>query len=129
MSKSERIPARKRSPSIFQRRNSLEESTILWDFSILFCLVCLPILIVLALVDQTLINGEPRWLKPIKFFASVAIYNLTLEWILRVFGTPKTVSKFNKIRTIVGIGGSLETTLITMQAARGVQSHFNTATA
>ncbi|MGB0370285.1 MAG: hypothetical protein ACPGN3_02980 [Opitutales bacterium] len=115
-------------PSILYRRSHPNESTILWDSGVFVFLAGLPILIALALLDQTLINDEPRWIKPIKFFSSIAIYNLTLEWLFRVFRTEKNTNAFNRIRWIVGIGMLVETALLLIQATRGVQSHFNIAT-
>ena len=82
----------------------------------------------LAGFDQSLVNEEPRWIKPIKFFASIAVYNLTFEWIFRAFRSTENSGAFNKIRYVIALGMLLEGGLIVFQAARGVQSHFNIAT-
>ena len=83
------------------------------------CVVCL------ALVDHRLVTGQPVWLKPAKFAISVAIYAATLAWALG-----HVTGKRNSVRTIghvTSVGLSAEIVLITLQAARGVASHFNTS--
>jgi hypothetical protein len=115
-------------PSPFSRKSDPKASTILWDSTVFFFALGLPILIVLALVDPTEVNSEPRWLKPIKFFVSIGIYNLTLEWIYRLFGNLNNLRRFNVVRWIVSVGMLIEGVLIALQAARGVQGHFNVAT-
>ncbi len=115
-------------PSIVRRKNHAQESSILWDSSVFFFGLGLPILLILALVDQTEINAEPRWIKPIKFFVSIGLYNLTLEWIYRVFRTDQNVVHLNRIRRVIAMGMLIEAVLIVTQASRGLQSHFNVAT-
>ncbi|MEM8997581.1 MAG: hypothetical protein AAGF23_22540, partial [Acidobacteriota bacterium] len=89
----------------------------------------LPILLILAFVDPTEVNAEPRWIKPIKFFISIGLYNLTLEWIYRVFRTDQNGVQLNWIRRVIAVGMLVEAVLIVTQAGRGLQSHFNVATA
>ncbi len=116
-------------PSILRRRTHPRDATILWDSSVYFFCLGLPVLVILASLDATEINGEPRWIKPIKFFLSIALYNLNLEWLFRVFRTEANVARLNRVRWIIGVGLLIEAVLIVVQAARGVQSHFNVATA
>ena len=87
-----------------------------------------PILGLLMIFDSSVINGEPRWLKPFKFFISVGIYNCTLEYLFRLYNAPETVRTFNACRWIIGLGMLFEVGLITLQAMRGEQSHFNVST-
>lgn len=115
-------------PSITRRRWRRPASSILWDSSVFFFGLGIPILVILALIDQTEVNAEPRWLKPLKFFISIGVYNLTLEWLYRVFGTELNVVRLNRVRWIIAVGMLVEGVLIAIQAARGVQSHFNVAT-
>jgi hypothetical protein len=119
---------KRRWPSILSRQNQTGESTVLWDSSVFFFGLGLPFLVLLAMIDPSEINGEPRWLKPIKFFLSIGLYNLTLEWIFRVFRTDGNVRQFNRIRWVIAVGMLIEAVLLLVQAARGVQSHFNVAT-
>ena len=114
--------------TILKRKASDEESTVLWDVSVFFFTLGIAIFVLLALFDATQINGEPRWLKPLKFFISIAIYNLTLEWLYRIYKTASNVAYLNVIRWVIASGMVVEAVLIVLQAARGVQSHFNATT-
>ena len=114
--------------TIIFRKPKSEEYSILWNSSIYFFGMGFLGLCILVFIDQTEINGEPRWLKPLKFFISIVLYNLTLEWIYRVYQNSKNLSKLNVARAIISTGMVLEASLIFIQAARGVESHFNTST-
>ena len=78
-------------------------------------------------LDPTTVNGEPAWLKPAKFAGSIALVSATLGWL----GVHLPVSEQfrRRISLIVGSGFMIEIALIGGQAARGVGSHFNRATA
>ena len=77
-------------------------------------------------IDQRIITGAPAWLKPFKFAVSIAVYSLTLAWILGL------LTGWPRMRRIVGwttaIVFVLEVALIDMQAWRGTTSHFNVST-
>jgi len=74
------------------------------------------------LVDQRELLGAPLWLKPAKFGLSGAVYLGALAWMVRDL----PASRVTRIATAM-IGWLLvgETLLVCMQAARGMQSHFN----
>lgn len=79
-----------------------------------------------VIVDPTVITGAPAWLKPMKFFISIAVYCFTFIWLLGfVQGRPRLVGLITWV-TVVGF--VVELAAISLQAARGVGSHFNTAT-
>ena len=88
----------------------------------LLALVCLAGLA----VDPRTIGGEPVWLKPLKFSLSGAAYVLALAVLMRPL-------RGRLVARIVSVGVALilvaEVLLIGMQAARGIQSHFNVSTA
>lgn len=77
-------------------------------------------------LDPRVVTGAPVWLKPAKFAASVALYGLTLSWILSL------LPQHQRVRRIVGRTSAavllLELVIICTQAARGVPSHFNAST-
>lgn len=79
---------------------------------------------ILSFIDERTITGVNAWLKPMKFFLSVAIYLFTMAYILSYL--PQNLKWLSWTITILM---TLETTLISMQAARGVTSHFNETTA
>lgn len=84
------------------------------------------VLILLWGFDSTTILGIDRWIKPLKFSISIAIYVWTLAWYLRHLSKRRRA-----VRTIswgVAITMLTEITLITLQSARGVASHFNVGT-
>lgn len=76
-------------------------------------------------LDPRYITGAPAWLKPLKFAISTFVYSLSMIWLLSHL--PKS-----RLRTIAAnttiVMLSLELILIGVQAARGVQSHFNVST-
>lgn len=82
---------------------------------------------VLAIVDPREILGQNAWFKPLKFSISIAIYAVTLAWIigqLRRFRRAATA-----LGTISAICLVIEIVIIVWAAAVGTTSHFNVATA
>lgn len=77
-------------------------------------------------LDPRLIQGVPAWLKPAKFAASTAIYSFTLAWIFT------SLPDWPRMRRVVGRTTAavfvIEVAIVSVQAFRGVASHFNTAT-
>lgn len=76
-------------------------------------------------VDTRVITGAPAWLKPAKFGLSVAVYLLSLAWMVR--DLPRTPTLRRATSTIAWII-TAEVLLICVQAARGTTSHFNVNT-
>ena len=77
-------------------------------------------------VDPRSLNEIPIWIKPLKFQASVGIYLLTLAWF--VAALPERVRRGRIVGALVAaaIAASLfEIGYITLQAARGLASHYN----
>jgi hypothetical protein len=80
----------------------------------------------LSAIDARMVLGASTWLKPVKFGLSVAITSLTLAWLRRATPEPSRGSG----RAAAAVAGLLflELVLITLQAARGVPSHFGAGT-
>lgn len=78
------------------------------------------------IVDPRIITGAPAWLKPAKFAVSITIYTVTLAWIFTM------IPEWRRTRRVVGwttaITMVLEIAIISAQAWRGRQSHFNIET-
>jgi hypothetical protein len=76
--------------------------------------------------DARHLAGEPVWLKPLKFALSAALYLLTFPWLLA------HLEGFQRFRRLAIASGTvlvlIEVTLISVQAARGIRSHFNCLT-
>ncbi|MEE2039028.1 hypothetical protein Q8791_17575 [Nocardiopsis sp. CT-R113] len=80
----------------------------------------------LAVDDRTLV-GQPIWLKPAKFALSIAVYNVTLAWLLSMLVRWRRTGWW--LGTIVSVMVLGELAAIGLQAWRGELSHFNYATA
>lgn len=77
-------------------------------------------------LDPRTVAGAPVWLKPTKFAVSIAIYCLTLAWMFtRLPDWPRLRRRVGRFSAVVFV---LEFAIISLQASRGVGSHFNVAT-
>lgn len=81
------------------------------------------ILIPAALLDPTQILGLSRWIKPMKFAISIAIFVLTMAWLLSYLQQSRRA--VSVITWIIAVTMTGEMILIALQAMRGVRSHFN----
>ena len=91
----------------------------------LFLLAAIPCLIAM-MVDSRTVNDVSGWIKPTKFFVSLAFYFATLAWY---FGyLPQTAQRSYAGRFVIWaaiIAGTLEMTWMVAAATNGVPSHFN----
>lgn len=88
--------------------------------------VCFLILAVVSLFDPTEILGINRWIKPMKFFVSIAIFVWTTAvylYFLKGYEKSARFISWNVISIFV-----VEMIIIVTQAARGTTSHFNIST-
>lgn len=90
-------------------------------------IILLLIMAPIAPFDERQVMGINPWIKPIKFAISIAIYALTIGWIL--YEAPLKERMRRGVNWAIASTLVIEIALITMQAARGVTSHFNEATA
>ncbi|MGM1059913.1 hypothetical protein [Saccharothrix sp. Mg75] len=78
-------------------------------------------------LDDRILTGSPIWFKPFKFAVSLALYGVTLAWMLTF------VTRFRRVAwwagTAIAVAGGVEMTIIVTQVLRGRRSHFNVATA
>jgi len=78
-------------------------------------------------VDPREVTGINLWLKPLKFAVSIAIYAVTLSWLI---GQLRTMSRLGRIAgTVSVIALLIEIVIIVGFAAAGDTSHFNVSTA
>jgi hypothetical protein len=91
----------------------------------LFLLAAIPCLIAM-IVDSRTVNDVSGWIKPTKFFVSLALYFATLAWY---FGyLPQTAQRSYAGRFVIWaaiIAGTLEITWMVAAATNGVPAHFN----
>ena len=83
------------------------------------------VLAAISLFDPTEILGINRWIKPIKFTSSAAIFSGTVAVFLTL------VQGYEGSKSVIGWGViaamTIELFLVIMQSARGTTSHFNVA--
>lgn len=99
-----------------RRRNKL----LYWFglFNIVAGVAC----IFLQFTDDAVLLGVNRWLKPMKFYFSVGIMTVTMNWLLYYLNNKKKVTQFSWMIVITMF---FENGCIIMQAIRGTTSHFN----
>ena len=79
-------------------------------------------LAVAAVFDPRTVMGEPVWIKPLKFSVSIGMNGAALLWLAR----RRPATPFVRGAALLSaVGLAVEQTLIMVQAARGVRSHFN----
>ena len=85
------------------------------------------VLAALSLFDSQQILGINRWIKPMKFASSIAVFLWTVAIFLSFLRGYKKSSRIIAWGVITMMVG--EIILVVMQAARGTTSHFNNRTA
>jgi hypothetical protein len=80
----------------------------------------------LQLVDARELNGANVWVKPAKFFFSLAVHLVTVSWALSLFSQRSRAVRV-AIPAMV-MASWIEMIYIIARAARGEASHFNVAT-
>ncbi|WP_201439229.1 hypothetical protein [Saccharothrix sp. 6-C] len=94
-------------------------------FSLLMTAVTLASLGGLIFDDRILV-GSPIWFKPLKFGLSLALYGVTLAWMLTLTTRLRRVGWW--AGTVIALAGTAEMAVIIGQVVRGRRSHFNVAT-
>lgn len=85
------------------------------------------VFLVAMLLDPAQIRGVSRWLKPLKFAISIAVFVITMAWVLSYLEQSRRAVAV--LAGIIAVAMTGEMVLITMQSLRGVRSHFNVDTA
>ncbi|MGJ4745824.1 hypothetical protein ACQV5M_05640 [Leptospira sp. SA-E8] len=106
--------------------SSLRKNRPLSFYVGLVSFLMIPVYLILSQFDPRIVMGINTWIKPIKFAVSIWIFLWTMAWFLEQLNDfPVFQRRMEKYFTIAL---SVELILITFQAARGVQSHFNNST-
>ncbi len=102
-------------------------SPAMWWTSLAFLMAC-AICVTLAAIDPRLFNGISIWVKPAKFFLSLAVHMLTLSFGLILLPERIRTSRPAQLATATMVAMAiLEMLYITYRAALAEASHFNTA--
>lgn len=103
-----------------KRRNEL----LFWFglFNLAIAVLCL----ILMSTEEFTILGVNRWLKPFKFYSSVGIVILSLDWLLYYLNDQRKVKRWSWIILITMF---FENGIIFLQAVRKTTSHFNSTSA
>lgn len=102
---------------------SVRSSTPVLYWVSIFLLVLAGLSIVGILFDDRTVQGINVWIKPLKFLISTSIYMMTLGFLLTLYPYGNTKKKI--ISGLVTWSLFIEMVIIPLQAARGVQSHYN----
>jgi hypothetical protein len=105
--------------------HQMKLKNLLLFYSANICILLSLLSILGIFFDTRLILGINPWIKVLKFDVSVGIYLFTLIWILKDLH-PRFIREIS-FKTVICL--FVEIFLITIQAIRGVTSHFNQSTA
>jgi hypothetical protein len=81
--------------------------------------------IVLMFIDHRQVAGINTWIKPFKFYISIGVFAWTISWYMVYLSKQAAVKVYSYVVIVTML---IEMVLITLQAARGVKSHFNVTT-
>jgi len=83
------------------------------------------LMVIFIFTDDREIKGINAWIKPLKFFLSVAVLSWTMGWILTYLQNQRIVKIYTGILLVTMI---IELAAICLQSYRGTTSHFNVST-
>ncbi|MEJ5914879.1 hypothetical protein [Pseudokineococcus sp. 1T1Z-3] len=113
-----------RPPPSLWSRPELRRSPLVWLAAAMLGLAA--VTTVLAVVDPVPVTGANRWLKPLKFELSIALYAVTLAWLLTLLRRGRRLAA--TLGTAAGGLLVVEMVVILGAAALGTTSHFNVST-
>ncbi len=102
-------------------------SPLLWWTSLAF-LALFATCLLFAVIDPRLFNGISVWVKPAKFYLSLAVHMLTLCFGIMLLPQRTRKSRLVAFVTVTMVSMAIfEMSYITFRAARAEASHFNTS--
>jgi len=101
------------------------QSPILFTIVLIHCIIAISCMVALFIDDRVLM-GVNTWIKPLKFSISIAIYLITVGYLITLY--PYSKRKRNGINNITSWTLLIEMGIIFFQASRGIPSHYNEST-
>lgn len=97
--------------------------------AIVLCFVAIPISLLLLGVDRRVLDHEALWLKPLKLYLSLSVHGITVLLAARFLPETWQSHAITKVG-LFAFGAVIiyEAVFLSLQAARGVRSHFNETT-
>jgi hypothetical protein len=111
--------------SAFSILKDLKQRNRLLYFFGLANFIAAVICIGLLFIDDRQVAGINTWIKPFKFYVSIGVFAWTISWYMVYLEKQSAVKVYSYVVVITML---IEMVLITLQAARGVKSHFNVST-
>ena len=112
-------------PTLPVLRRPMADDPVAATAGLLLLLATLPFLAAHGL-DPRVLDGEPIWLKPMKFSLSMGTYLLTLAIVARFLPERMRTSRaFRLYGALLALAAAIEIVWIGGAAANGQQSHFN----
>ncbi len=109
---------------------ALSDGNFALRLAITLCLVAIPVAMVLLALDRRVLGGELIWLKPFKFHLSLLVHAVTVLFAARLLPDAWQAHIVTKAGlTLFGVVVIYEAVFLSIQAGRGVRSHFNDTTA
>lgn len=97
--------------------------------AIVLCLVLAHIALVLLWLDRRVLDDEALWLKPLKFHLSLAVHGITVLLAVRFLPEVWQAHPITKVGLWAFAAVIIyESLFLSLQAGRGVRSHFNSTT-
>ena len=97
--------------------------------AILLCVVAVPVALILLVLDRRILDDELIWLKPFKFYLSLLVHALTVLFAVRLLPEAWQAHIVTKAGlTLFGAVVMYEAVFLSIQAGRGVRSHYNDTT-
>lgn len=106
---------------------ALRRETTLTLFALFMALAMLPTVVALGL-DDRMLRDVSIWVKPLKFMASISLFSLSTAWFVGLL--PEAQRARGALRLVVWtivFAGTAEVGYISVQAALGQASHYNTS--
>ncbi len=122
--KEKRFPSLREGPGVGFIPQLRERNPVMFWYGLLNIAAAL-ICIILSQTTDVQVNGINAYIKPLKFFLSIAIFCFTVGWLFYYLDMPRKIRAYNIMAVIVF---TFESVVITWQAANGRLSHFNVTT-